>query len=58
MTIEEMLESLVKELDIEGSALSKWERNFIGSVNEQFELNKSLTEKQESVIERIFSKMF
>jgi len=53
-----MLESLVKELDIEGSALSKWERNFIGSVNEQFELNKSLTEKQESVIERIFSKMF
>jgi len=35
--------------------LTKWEDDFIHSIQEQLELHGSLSEKQEEILERIFA---
>ena len=37
------------------SKLSDWEREFIQSINEQTCKNRSLTEKQEAILDRIWT---
>lgn len=38
-----------------GVNLSKWEADFVASLEEQFERKKSLSEKQLEILERIYA---
>lgn len=58
---EEMLEQLYEESEIDGTAMSKWEIDFVQDVYERHcDSAEYLTfsEKQEEIIERIYGKLF
>lgn len=38
-----------------GKGLSKWEEDFVASLEEQFEKRKSLSDKQLEILERIYT---
>lgn len=55
--IQKMIDLLLAEAEIESSALSKWEKDFVKSVAEQFEQRNFVSEKQRSFLFDIYLKM-
>jgi hypothetical protein len=53
-TIERMLNVLVRRC--EDDECTEWERNFIQSVNDQFDIKSDLSNKQCEIIERLYDK--
>ena len=39
----------------EGEDLTKWEESFMSSITDQFDRTRSLSEKQEAILERIYT---
>jgi hypothetical protein len=39
----------------EGRGLTEWEEDFMDSITEQFETRRSLSERQEEILERIYA---
>lgn len=54
-TLLRMLTSLTKNLD-DATEFTEWERDFIRSANEQFDLKGNLSNKQAEIIERLYDK--
>lgn len=51
----EVIESWINLVQEEGRDLSKWEQDFMESIQERFERTKFITDKQEEILERIYS---
>lgn len=45
----------IEMINDEGRGLSPWETSFMESVTEQWERSKFLTDRQQEIIERIYS---
>lgn len=52
---DELLEYWIDTINHEGRNLSKWEKDFMESITEQFERTHSLSEKQKEIVERIYA---
>ncbi len=39
----------------DSKGLTKWEENFVDSIAEQFEKTRSLSDRQEEILERIYT---
>ena len=55
--ITELLEDCVSVSTVQNCPFSKWEIDFIESVEEQFSERGSLTEKQTEILEKIWDKI-
>lgn len=53
----EKLDKLYKESQISGSAMTKWERDFIKSVYKKVRSTGFLSAKQEEVVDGLYNKM-
>lgn len=53
-TKELVIQDMFDMIEIKGRNLSKWEEDFINSIKEQFEKRRTLSEKQEDVLRRIY----
>ena len=42
-------------IDTEGHRLTKWETDFVDSIHEQWDERGSITDRQEEILERIYS---
>lgn len=51
----EVIEHWIKSINEDGINLSKWEEDFMESITEQFERSKRVSDKQEEIIERIYT---
>ena len=51
----EVIEHWINMINTEGRNLSKWERDFMDSITEQFEERGSISNKQEEIVERIYA---
>ena len=51
----QVIEHWIKEINENGVNLSKWEKDFMKSITEQFERRKSISDKQEAILERIYA---
>lgn len=43
----------IEEVEDQGRGLSDWEKHFIESIADQFDLRGTITDKQEEVLEKI-----
>ena len=50
-----VIESWLEAIEAEGRGLTKWENDFVTSVSEQFSERGTLSEKQEEILERIYT---
>jgi hypothetical protein len=50
-----IIESWIELVNAEGRNLSKWEQDFMDSLTEQFEARGSISDRQEEILERIYS---
>lgn len=50
-----VIEHWITTVNEEGRGLSKWELDFMESITEQFEKRNSISDKQEEILERIYS---
>lgn len=50
-----VIEHWINEINNNGINLSKWETDFMESITEQFEKYKRISDKQEEIIERIYT---
>lgn len=51
----EVIEYWINTINDEGINLSKWEQDFMESITEQWERRRSVSDKQEEIIERIYA---
>ena len=52
----EVVEEWIRMVNEEASKpLTKWEENFMDSITDQFTLRRSLSDKQEEILERIYA---
>ena len=51
----EVIKYWIDTINTEAKELSKWEENFMESVTEQFELWKSISNRQEEILERLYT---
>ena len=49
------IEYYLSTLETEGRNLTKWEEDFLRSIRHQFDINRSLSEKQLEILERIYA---
>ena len=50
-----VLRHWIDTIQDEGRGLTKWEHDFVASVEEQLDLHGTLTERQEEILERIYA---
>lgn len=50
----QVIEHWINMVNIEGRDLTKWEEDFMFSITEQWAARKSISDKQEAVLERIY----
>ncbi len=50
-----VIEYWLDKVSTEGKELTKWEEDFIESITEQFAKRGSLSDKQEEILERIYT---
>lgn len=50
----DVIEEWLRALQDARHRLNKWECDFVDSVTEQFERRKSISDKQEEILERIY----
>lgn len=55
--INEMIMDILDVANVSNTAITKWEKDFVESVQEQFIEKGSLSEKQEQTLERIWDKI-
>ena len=46
---------MIDEVNMHGVNLTKWEKDFMESITEQFAGRKSISDKQEEILERIYA---
>lgn len=51
----ELIQHWINEINEHGVNLSKWEKDFMESISEQFEKYKTISDKQEEIVERIYT---
>lgn len=51
----EVIKQWIDHINNEGHALSKWELDFMESITDQFERRQSVSDKQEEILERIYT---
>jgi len=51
----QVIEDWINRINEEGVNLSKWEISFMESVTDQFQRRKWISDKQEDIIERIYT---
>lgn len=50
-----LIEAMLNALDTPSQELTKWEENFLESINEQFQSRGTLSERQFEILERIYT---
>lgn len=50
-----VIEEWIRTINEKGENLNKWEQDFVESITEQFEQKKWISDKQEDILERIYS---
>lgn len=50
-----VIQSWIELVNTEGRGLSKWEQDFMDSITEQFEERGAISDRQEEILERIYS---
>ena len=50
-----VIESWIELVNTEGRGLSRWEQDFMDSITQQFYETASLSDRQEEILERIYS---
>lgn len=51
----QVIEDWINRVNEEGVNLTKWELSFMESVTEQFEKWRTISDKQEEILERIYA---
>jgi hypothetical protein len=51
----QVIENWITTVNEEGRNLTKWELDFMDSISEQFATKQWLSDKQEEILERIYS---
>ena len=51
----EVIADWIAQIQEEGKGLTNWEEAFILSIQEQFELRGSISDRQEEILERIYA---
>jgi uncharacterized membrane-anchored protein len=51
----EVIQSWLDELEAKAKKLTKWEEGFVESVSEQFQTRKTISDRQEEILERIYA---
>ena len=51
----EVIADWISQIQKEGKGLTNWEEAFILSIQEQFELRGSISDRQEEILERIYA---
>lgn len=51
----EVIRHFLSELENPNKTLTKWEEDFVVSISDQFDRSGSLSDKQFSILERIYS---
>lgn len=51
----EAIRIMLQALETPSKELTKWEENFLESIAEQFETKGSLSERQQEILDRIYS---
>ena len=51
----EIIKQWIEDVNEEGRGLTDWERNFMFSITEQFDSRGALSERQEEILERIYT---
>lgn len=51
----EVIREWIELVNDEGRGLTKWEEDFMESITEQFEERGSISDRQEEILERIYS---
>lgn len=51
----EVIKYWIDSVNEDGWNLTKWEENFMDSISEQFELRGTLSDRQEEILERIYT---
>jgi len=51
----EVITDWIERVNTEGRGLSKWESSFMESITDQFERSRSLSDRQEEILERIYA---
>lgn len=51
----EVIKHWIDSINNDGINLSKWEKDFMEFITEQFELRNSISDKQEEIVERIYT---
>ena len=57
MTTQDEVLQMISDCEARESRLSEWEAGFIDSINKQVEKDRSLTEKQDETLNRIWEKV-
>ena len=52
---EELIKHMLQALETPVHTLTKWEENFLESINEQFSTKKSLSDRQYEILDRLYS---
>ncbi len=50
-----VIEDWIRQIQENGRGVTKWEQDFVDSVEEQFAERQSLSEKQLDILERIYA---
>jgi hypothetical protein len=51
----DVVESWINLVFEEGQGLTKWEKDFIESIAEQFDVTEEISDRQEEILERIYA---
>ena len=51
----EIIKHFLRELELPAKELTKWERDFIDSISDQFDRRGSLSDKQFEILENIYA---
>lgn len=51
----EVIADWLEQIRLHGKNLTKWEEDFIDSVADQFSQRRSISDKQETILERIYA---
>ena len=50
-----LIKEWIEYVQVQGVNLTKWEESFIESIAEQFELKQWISDKQEEILERLYT---
>jgi len=50
-----LIKEWIEYVQVQGVNLTKWEEGFIESIAEQFELKQWISDKQEEILERLYT---